>query len=134
MQTSRTGAVVIGTHTHVYTAELTMWVLGAGDRLSRWQPWDRFGDLFASEVIHSCADMEAVLAAQGRLAARLMETLTARFRGFRLVARAEGTGALAGVTEWRLSTETRLYRPAEGMPWTACEYGEHGGGIGHGPL
>lgn len=111
-------------HTRPYTAELTLWIPDGRDLLGTWQQWDRFGALFGTDLIRSCGDMGAVLGAQGRLAARLMEAMTERHPGFRLIAREEHSGRLVGFTEWRLSAETKCYLPA-GAPWTACESGAH---------
>jgi hypothetical protein len=108
-------------HGNPYTVALSVTALDRGV----WGVCERLGDALGRELVWSCEEIRAVLSAQGRLISRLLADQP--YEGFQVVARAQHSGAMVGLSRWHRSAETGALLPAEGLgDWTACAHGDHG--------
>lgn len=94
-----------------------------------WQQCELLGPCLGEEPIQRCAELMAVLGAQGRLVKKLLEhPKVPRYDAFRITGRDAGSGSLVGLTQWQRSAETHLFISTTG-PWTECEW-KHGKAVG----
>lgn len=107
-------------HTAPFTLALTVWVPSGAVRT--WLPCSLLGNSMSEELIKTCAELGIVLAAQGRLVARILSApVSPRYDGFRIIGRRKDTGVLVCGVEWKRSPETRELVLGGDM-WTACEW------------
>lgn len=108
-------------HDDPFTLALTVWVPSGAARA--WLPCEFLRPLLGEEPIRVCAETRAVMAAQGRLVARLLSSPVApAYPGLRVLGRHKGTGQLVATAEWVRSKETRQLVPATAGVWLACDW------------
>lgn len=107
-------------HTAPYTLSLSVWVPVGPER--SWTLCPTLGGFMSEELVHSCKELRQVLAAQGRMVARLLSAPgVPRYNGFRVLGRRKDQAVLVGGVEWTRSAETHelVWYP---LLWTSCEY------------
>ncbi|WP_162890443.1 hypothetical protein [Streptomyces olivoreticuli] len=87
-----------------------------------WTECPTLPTVLGEDQIGSCEDLALILESQGGVVARLLRT--AKYSGFRLLARHTPTRVLAGSVEWVRSPESGIWVQWD-EPWTACQYGQH---------
>lgn len=107
---SQTGCMKQALCTVTLTVTVPAWV-PAGRMV--WATCQQLSPHLGEEPIFSPTEVCAVLNAQGRLVARLLNAPgVPQYKGFRIVARHSRTGALVGMAEWSRSAETSQLLPA----------------------
>ncbi|MFE1959226.1 hypothetical protein [Streptomyces sp. NPDC059479] len=108
-------------HDDPFTLALTVWVPSGAARA--WLPCEFLRPLLGEEPIRTCEETRAVMAAQGRLVARLLSVPVApAYPGFRILGRRKDTGLLVASAEWARGKETRQLALAGGGVWLACDW------------
>ena len=110
-------------HHTPYEVALTVWVpLG---ECSEWHPCPTLADALGQELITGCADLHAVLRAQGRLVGRLLDAPgVPYYHGYRIDARSSINGGLVGMYTAMRSTETGAFveARADAELFRACDW------------
>lgn len=106
-----------------YEVALTVWV-PQGD-CSAWHPCPTLADALGQELITSCADLHAVLRAQGRLVGRLLDAPgVPPYAGYRIDARSAVGGSLVGMYLAMRSAETGafIHQSDDESMFRACDW------------